>query len=161
MQTGEIAMKENNTSNKKKTNYYIVKEKALPEVLLKVAKVKKMLERDPKLSIIAAVEMEGISRSSFYKYKDDIMEFNDTAKGRTITFVMQMADSPGLLSEVLKLIAGYGANVLTIHQSVPVNGVATLTISIEVPADTGDVSTLIVEIEHLESVHYVKVVSRE
>ncbi len=154
-------MEKNDETRGKKTSYYIVKEKALPEVLLKVATVKKLLERDPKLSIIAAVEAEGISRSSFYKYKDDIMEFNDTAKGRTITFVMQMADSPGLLAEVLKMIAGYGANVLTIHQSIPVNGVATLTISIEVPADVGDVSRLITEIEHLDSVHYVKVVSRE
>ena len=154
-------MEEVKRSRDKKTNYYVVKEKALPEVLLKVAAVKKKLEQDPKLSIIAAVEREGISRSSFYKYKDDIMEFNDTAKGRTITFVMQMADSPGLLAEVLKLIAEYRANVLTIHQSVPVNGVATLTISVEVLGDTGDVSKLIIEMEHLESVHYVKIVSRE
>ena len=144
-----------------KSKYYVVKEKALPEVLLKVVEAKKLLDSERNISIQEASERVGISRSSFYKYKDDIYPFHDTAKGRTITFFIQMDDSPGYLASVLSVIANYRANILTIHQSIPVNNVATLTISTEVKEGTGDLSRMIEEIESLKPVHYVKIVSRE
>ena len=144
-----------------KSKYYVVKEKALPEVLLKVVEAKKLLDSERNISIQEASERVGISRSSFYKYKDDIYTFHDTAKGRTITFFIQMDDSPGYLASVLSVIANYRANILTIHQSIPVNNVATLTISTEVEEGTGDLSRMIEEIESLKPVHYVKIVSRE
>lgn len=144
-----------------KTKYYVVKEKALPEVLLKVVEAKKLLESERSISVLEAAERVGISRSSFYKYKDDILPFHDTAKGRTITFFVQIDDLPGHLAAVLSVIADYQANILTIHQSIPVNNVATLTISTEVTEATGDLSKMIEEIERLKSVHYVKIVSRE
>ena len=87
--------------------YYVLRKKAVPEVLLKVVEVKKLLESDVNLSIQEATERMGLSRSSFYKYKDDIFLFHDNARGRTLTFVMQMNDEPGLLSKVLKLIAEF------------------------------------------------------
>ena len=143
-----------------KSKYYVVKEKALPEVLLKVVEAKKLLDSERNISIQEASERVGISRSSFYKYKDDIYPFHDTAKGRTITFFIQMDDSPGYLASVLSVIANYRANILTIHQSIPVNNVATLTISTEVEEGTGDLSRMIEEIHSLKAVHYVKIFSR-
>ena len=103
----------------------------------------------------------GISRSSFYKYKDDIFPFYDNAKGKTITMVLQMDDEQGLLSDLLHIVAIYKANILTIHQSIPVNGVATLTLSVEVREDTGNVSSMIDELEVLDGIHYVKILARE
>ena len=100
-------------------------------------------------------------RSSFYKYKDDIFPFYDNAKGKTVTFVTQMDDEPGLLSDLLHIVAVYKANILTIHQSIPVNGVATLTLSVEVLSDTGDVSNMVEEIEMMKGIHYVKILARE
>ena len=143
-----------------KSKYYVVKEKALPEVLLKVVEAKKLLDSERNISIQEASERVGISRSSFYKYKDDIYPFHDTAKGRTITFFIQMDDSPGYLASVLSVIANYRANILTIHQSIPVNNVATLTISTEVEEGTGDLSRMIEEIESLKPVHSGTSVSR-
>jgi chorismate mutase len=105
--------------------------------------------------------MVGISRSSFYKYKDDIFPFHDNAKGKTITMVMQMDDEPGLLSDVLKTIAIYHANILTIHQSIPINGIASLTISVAVLQQTGDLSSMIDTIEKSDGIHSVKIVARE
>ena len=105
--------------------------------------------------------MVGISRSSFYKYKDDIFPFHDNAKGKTITFMIQMDDETGLLSDVLHIVADYHANILTIHQSIPVNGVATLTLSVEVRDNTGNISKMVEEIEEQDGIHYVKIVSRE
>ena len=81
------------------SKYYVVKQKALPEVLLKVAQVNKIIETK-RMSIAEATESVGISRSSYYKYKDDIFPFRDNVKGKTITFVLSMDDEPGILSEV-------------------------------------------------------------
>ena len=108
-----------------KSKYFVVKQKAVPEVLLKVVEAKKLLESERVITVQEATEAVGISRSSFYKYKDDIFPFYDNAKGKTVTFVTQMDDEPGLLSDLLHIVAVYKANILTIHQSIPVNGVAT------------------------------------
>ena len=119
------------------TKYFVVKQKAIPEVLLKVVEAKRLLESEKVLTIQEAVDAVGISRSSFYKYKDDIFPFHDNSQGTTITLTFQMDDEPGILSDVLKIIAEYRANILTIHQSIPINGIASLTLSIQGTADYG------------------------
>ena len=122
-----------------KSKYFVVKQKAVPEVLLKVVEAKKLLETERAITVQEATDKVGISRSSFYKYKDDIFPFYDNTKGKTITLVVQMDDEQGLLSDLLHVVAVYRANILTIHQSIPVNGVATLTLSVEVRENTGNV----------------------
>lgn len=142
------------------SKYYVVKQKALPEVLLKVAQVNKIIETK-RMSIAEATESVGISRSSYYKYKDDIFPFRDNVKGKTITFVLSMDDEPGLLSVVLKKVAEFKANILTIHQTIPVNGIASLTLSVEILPTTGDASMMIEEIEQLNGVRYLKILSSD
>ena len=95
------------------------------------------------------------------QYKDDIFPFYDNTKGKTITLVVQMDDEQGLLSDLLHVVAVYRANILTIHQSIPVNGVATLTLSVEIRENTGNVSGMIEELENLNGIHYVKILARE
>ena len=141
--------------------YYVVRNKAVPDVLLKVVEAKRLLARARACSGQEAPDRAGISRSSFYKYKDDIFPFHDNARGRTITFVMQMDDVPGLLSAVLKIIAEYNGNILTINQTIPINGVASLTLSIDVLPITGDTSSMLEGIEQLEGIHYLKILGRE
>jgi chorismate mutase len=142
------------------SKYYVVRKKALPEVLLKVAEVNRLIETK-RTSIADATEQVGISRSSYYKYKDDIFPFRDNVKGKTITFVMSMDDEPGLLSAVLNKIAQFKANILTIHQTIPVNGIASLTLSVDILPTTGDSAMMLEEIETLEGVRYLKILSRE
>lgn len=143
------------------TRYFVVKQKAVPEVLMKVVEAKRLLETNRVTTVQEAADQVGISRSSFYKYKDDIFPFRDNVKGKTLTFVMQMHDEQGLLSEVLKVVAEYKANILTIHQSIPTNGVATLTLSVEVLPETGDVSSMIETIESKQGIQYLKILARE
>ncbi len=145
---------------REESKYYVVKQKALPEVLIKVAQVNKLIETK-EISVAEATEQVGISRSSYYKYKDDIFPFRDNVKGRTITFVLSMDDEPGLLSAVLNKIAEFKANILTIHQTIPVNGVASLTLSVDILTTTGDSSVMIEEIDALKGVRYLKILSRE
>ena len=140
--------------------YYVVKKKALPEVLLKVAEANRLIENNG-LSVAVVTEKVGISRSSFYKYKDDIFPFRDNVKGKTITFVLSMDDEPGLLSIVLSKVAEFKANILTIHQTIPINGVASLTLSVDILPTTGDSSKMIEEIEQLFGVRYLKILSKE
>ncbi len=143
------------------TKYFVVKQKAIPEVLLKVVEAKRLLESEKVLTIQEAVDAVGISRSSFYKYKDDIFPFHDNSQGTTITLTFQMDDEPGILSDVLKIIAEYRANILTIHQSIPINGIASLTLSIQVLQTTGDISRMIEQLEGQHSVHHVKILAKE
>ena len=128
---------------------------------MKVVEAKKLLESEQVMTVQEAAERVGISRSSFYKYKDDNLPFYDNTKGKTVTFVMQMDDRQGLLSDLLHVVAVYRANILTIHQSIPVNGVATLTLSVEVRADTGNVARMVEEMEEQRGIHYVKILARE
>ena len=144
-----------------KTKYYVVKKKALPEVLLKVVEVKRFLDSNENMSVQEAAEKVGISRSSFYKYKDDIFPFHSHEKGQTITLMVQAEDRPGVLADVLQTIARYGANILTIHQSIPINGIATLSLSIEVLQTTGNLSEMVEELEAHRGVQYLKILGRE
>lgn len=144
-----------------KVSYFVLKEKAVPEVLLRVAEAKRLLESEKVVSVQEATERVGISRSSFYKYKDDIFPFHDNSKGKTITMVIQMDDEPGLLSVVLRTVAEYHANILTIHQSIPVNGIASLTLSVDVLPETGDVNKMTETIEKHSGIHYLKILARE
>ncbi len=144
-----------------RTGYFVVRERALPEVLLKVVEAKRLLDTEKALSVAEATERVGISRSSFYKYKDDIFRFYDNSQGTTITLTFNMDDETGLLSDVLKVIADFGANILTIHQSIPINGVASLTVSIQILETTRDVSEMIQQMEHTRGVHHVRVAAKE
>ena len=143
------------------SNYFVLRKKAVPEVLLKVVEAKRLLDSGKVESVQEATEQVGISRSSFYKYKDDIFPFYENEKGKTVTLVIQVDDEPGLLSVVSKSIADCHANILTIHQSIPVNGIATLTLSVDVFPETGDVEKMVSTIEAVQGIHYVKIIARE
>lgn len=144
-----------------KSKYYVVRNKAVPEVLMKVLEAKRLLDSERCLTVQEATEQVGISRSSFYKYKDDIFPFHETEKGKTLTLMIQVDDTPGLLSGILTKISEYDTNILTIHQTIPINGIATITVSVEILSGTSDTELLISGIEEIEGVHYLKIIGRE
>ena len=146
---------------KKQTKFYLVKEKAVPEVLLKVVEAKRILNSEKSATVQEATERVGISRSSFYKYKDDIQPFHEQVKGRTVTFILQMDDKPGILSDILRTVADFHGNILTIHQSIPISGIATLTLSVEILPEAGDAEDLVDQMTQQEGVHDLKIIGRE
>ena len=115
----------------KSPSYFIVESSALPEIFLKVAEAKRLLETGEVDTVHLATRRVGISRSAFYKYRDAVRPFNDMKTGRIITFYTMLKNNPGVLSNVLSIFAGSGANILTINQSIPTNGCAAVTISAE------------------------------
>jgi len=107
------------------------------------------------------IKSSGSSRSSYYKYKDDIFPIHEKIQGKTITFVMEMEDQPGLLSSILKIVADCKANILSIHQSIPVNHIALITLSVMILPITEDVAVLFDRIENADGINNLKIVSEE
>ena len=115
----------------KTTKFYIVAADALPEIFIKVAEAKRLLETGEETTVNRAAQAVGISRSAYYKYKDAVRPFNDMLHGRIVTFQTMLKDEPGILSGLLNVFAGTGVNILTINQNIPVNGCAVVTITAE------------------------------
>ena len=139
--------------------YYVVRKKAVPEVLLNGnhALIQAWRRRE---SLRATLRFRP-GRSSFYKYKDDIFPFGEGVKGRLINLSIEILDEPGLLSDLISVVAKYQANIMTIHQSVPVNGLASVSMSVEVLKNTGNISRMVEDMEAIQGIKDVKILLRE
>lgn len=114
-----------------KPKYYIIESSALPDVFLKVAEAKRLLDTGEVSTVNEATRRTGISRSAFYKYRDSILPFHNMMTGRIITFQLMLYDEPGVLSAILACFAQSGANILTINQTIPTGGCALVTVTAE------------------------------
>ena len=141
--------------------YYIVKQRALPEVLLKVVEAKHRLACDASLTVQEVTDAIGLSRSSFYKYRDDILPFHENSRGKTLNVMLQVEDRQGVLSAILQQIAGCRANVLTIQQSIPTGGIASVALGVEILPETAPTETLLSDIRSVDGVHYLKILGIE
>lgn len=134
------------------SKYYLVEAGVLPEVFIKVTQVKELLETGEARTVADAVEKVGISRSAFYKYKDYVTPFHDMKRGSIITFHAILRDRMGVLSALLTIFADTGANILTINQSLPTNGVAVVTISATTEGMTTSMEKLLATAQGLDGV---------
>lgn len=133
----------------KTPKFFIVEAAALPEIFLKVAEAKRMLETGETDKVNEATRAVGISRSAFYKYRDTIAPFQNLMAGRIITFQLMLKNKAGVLSSLLRIFASYGANILTINQAIPTGGRAMVTIS----AETGELQCSLEELlHHIEAI---------
>ena len=132
--------------------FYIVDSSLLPEVFLKVAQVNRNLQSGICRTIGEATQQVGLSRSAYYKYKDGIKPLFEAATHSIITFNLMVTDEAGVLSEVLSVFARAGANILTINQTIPVNGCAAVTISAETSEMAESLEQLLMDVEGLEGV---------
>jgi chorismate mutase len=111
--------------------YYIVEASALPEVFVKVAEAKRLLQTGEAGTVNDATRITGISRSAFYKYRDSVLPFQNMMTGRIITYQFMLHDRKGLLSELLGIFAEHKANIQTINSIMPQGGSALVTITAE------------------------------
>ena len=135
-----------------KKKYFIVSADALPEVFVKVAEAKRMLQVGEASTVGQAAAMVGISRSAFYKYKDAVQPFQNMRAGHIITFYALLKDIPGVLSNYLSIFANSGANILTINQTIPTNGCAGVTVSAETSDMTEPMDEMISHLAAAEGV---------
>ena len=123
--------------------------------------VKNLLESKKEKTVQDAVNKVGISRSAFYKYRDAVHPLYENTRGKTVTVSLNLDHTPGLLSSVLNSVAGEGANILTINQTIPINGIANVTLCIETNEMQGEFSRLVNRIEGLQGVQSLKIIARE
>jgi chorismate mutase len=143
------------------SDFYIVDSRVLPEVFGKVMTVKKLIAADSGLSIQEAVSKVGISRSAFYKYRDYVFPLGEDKRGHTVIFAFNLYDKPGLLSTVLDIIAGEDVNILTINQTIPINGIANVTVSVEVNRIKNDMSVLLDKLRVIDGLLSINIIARE
>lgn len=110
----------------------LVDSSIVPSVFLKVLKAKRLLSKGTVKSSSDACKAVGISRSAFYKYKDGIFAYEDQNLSKTVTLYLRLSDDPGVLSSVLSVLYQYQANILTVNQNIPIDGVADVTVTIRI-----------------------------
>jgi chorismate mutase len=143
----------------KTIKYYIVAADALPEIFVKVAEAKRMMQTGEVDTVGAATKLAGISRSAFYKYKDSVQPFNDMKAEHIITFQAMLKDTAGMLSRVLSVFASSGANILTINQTIPTNGCAAVTISAETSEMDVSLEQLLSDVASLDGVVKIEILA--
>ncbi len=138
-----------------KVNYFLINSSILPPVYAKVVEAKNYLASGEASSATQAAKMAGISRSAYYKYKDAIFEYNGDSNDETETINAKLKDNAGVLSALMSEIYTAGANVLSVNQSVPVNAVADVSVTIRITEMTVDVKTLLENIKNIDGVKSV------
>lgn len=138
--------------------YYLVREDVLTEAMQKTLEVKRLLQRD-RMSILDAVNHAGLSRSAFYKYRDAVFPFHSIVKERILTIFLQLEDRSGTLATLLQSVAEAGCNILTIHQTIPIQGRANVTLSLDVTAMEQELDAFLQQLKKLDFVESADVVS--
>ncbi|MDR6122214.1 ACT domain-containing protein [Neobacillus drentensis] len=137
--------------------FYLVREDVLPEAMKKTIDVKDMLERGKAESVADAVQKVDLSRSAYYKYRDTVFPFSTITKEKLITLFFHLEDRSGTLSKLLGVVASSGCNVLTIHQTIPLQGRANVTLSLNTSNLTLGFDEVLSELRKLEFVEKVEV----
>ena len=141
--------------------YYLVDRRVLPEVFIKVMEVKQRLNTGESVSVNEAVRKTGLSRSAYYKYKDSVMPFYEATSGKKVTLLITVENFQGILSSIITIIADSHANILTINQNIPINGLADISISIETVSMFGTVDDILKDIAKLAGVRKCEILSRD
>ncbi len=142
-------------------NYLIIHKSILPEYYSKVMEVRHLMESGKCHEISQAVKQVGISRSTYYKYKDFIYEPSDLSKGRKAVISVMLIHEPGILSAMLSVISQTGASVYAITQSPPIHETASVTVTLEISAMTGTMAELMDELSQISGVENPKILAVE
>jgi chorismate mutase len=143
--------------NKADKKFYLVREDVLPEAMQKTLQAKEMIERGKAVSVWEAVKSVDLSRSAFYKYRDTVFPFHSVVKEKIITLFFHLEDRSGTLSELLGIVASSGCNVLTIHQTIPIQGRANVTLSLNTGEMHMEMNEFINRLKRLEFVDKVEI----
>jgi len=144
-----------------KSQLIVAESKILPEVFTKVLEVKKLMAQKGEKSFASACKRVGISRSAYYKYKDSVFSYEELFTRRIVNLYLLLNDIPGVLSSVLVFLHSLNANILTVNQSIPVDGAATVNISLRLTGETDKELASFNSISKLDGVLEVKVLSAE
>lgn len=137
--------------------FYLVREDVLPDVMKKTLEAKELIDRGKAESIGEATAQVDLSRSAYYKYRETVFPFSSIVKENLITVIFHLEDRSGVLSRLLSLVADAGCNVLTIHQTIPLQGRANVTLSMNTTRMQGEIEDLLERLRGLDFVEKVEV----
>lgn len=143
------------------SKYLLVDKQILPPYYEKVIEARSLLSSGKCKDVSEATKSVGISRSTYYKYKDYLFTTNSDIDGRKAIISFTLAHKPGILSEVLKALSENGANILTITQNLPVNSKAHVVLSLDVSELKQEITPLIKEINSINGVSGTKLIAVE
>ncbi len=141
--------------------YLIVEKSALPDYFIRVVEARRLLESGACAQVIDAVHAVGISRSTYYKYKDKVLEPSQLTVGRKASLIMQLNHRAGMLSRVLSTVSACNANILTITQSLPIHGKASIMLSIDLSNLSRSVDDMVAELNAIDGVDQVRLLALE
>ena len=144
----------------KRSQLIVVDSQILPDVFINVLDVKKLMAQKGEKSFASACKRIGISRSAYYKYKDSVFSYDELFSRKIVNLYLLLSDSPGVLSSVLVFLNGLHANILTVNQSIPVDGAAAVNVSLRMAEGSGSPESLS-RIRDLSGVLEVKILSAE
>jgi len=146
--------------NKDNRKFYLIREDVLPESVIKTLKVKDALKNNSNLSIYDAVKQFNLSRSAFYKYRETIFPVDEKILDqREFTLILYVNDIVGMLAQVLNAISQLQLSVLTIHQSVPIEDKATITLSLNARNSNLSIDEVIESLREINHVTKVDLIS--
>ena len=141
--------------------YFIIDKAILPDYYEKVIEARELVESRKAKDVSEAVRKAGISRSTYYKYKDYIFAPNHDTLGKKAVIAFNLAHKAGALSETLKKLTEGGANILTINQNMPIGGKAHVLLSLDTQNLNADMDVLLRELAHLSGVTGVRLIAIE
>lgn len=141
--------------------YLVIDTEILPDVYMKIVQTKELIRKQAVNNISEAIKEVGISRSSFYKYKDYVFTISEIVQGRKCTLSLLLGHEPGTLNRTLNTIAGRNGNILTINQDIPINNIANVTITIDISNLNGEIDHLIRDLEETKDVLKVDLLTME
>ena len=140
--------------------FYLIREDVLPESVAKTLMIKDALKNDPTQSIFEAVKQFDLSRSAFYKYRDTIFPVDEKMENtKEFTLILYVNDIIGMLAEVLNKLSALNLSVLTIHQSIPMDNRATITVSLDAKGTNLEIDDVIASLQTIDYVSKVELIS--
>jgi chorismate mutase len=137
--------------------FFLVREDVLPEAMKKTLDAKEMIERGKAESVWEAVQRVDLSRSAYYKYRDTVFPFHTVVKEKLITLFFYLEDRSGTLSQLLGAVAQSGCNIMTIHQTIPLQGRANVTLSLNTNGIKIEIEELLSKLRKLDFVEKVDI----
>ena len=144
-----------------RSQFIVADSKILPDVFTKVLEVKKLMAQKGEKSFASACKRVGISRSAYYKYKDSVFSYEELFDRRIVNLYLLLNDRPGVLSSALVFLHSLNANILTVNQSIPVDGAAAVNISLRLTGGSDNELASLHSITELDGVLEVKILSAE
>lgn len=141
------------------TTYLMIDSKIVPEIYLKVVEAKNKIASGKFKSVNEAIREVGISRSTFYKYKDNVFASSEIEQDKLVSLEFTLDDIPGVLSAILNAMVQENASILTINQSIPINGIASVTVTFKLYNLDGGLDCIMTQLKKVKGVNKVRIVA--